>query len=92
MPCEDPSSIPEAVPLSTPSDSLSEEDEVVVPGPFQVSLAHKPCSSCYLGRFISDRVVTVSKEVEEEAPTTSGKEFPLWTPRVVFLIIPTPTL
>lgn len=48
VPCEDPSKILEAVPLPSPSDSLSEEDEGVVPGPFEVSLAHKPCSSSYL--------------------------------------------
>lgn len=45
VPCKDPSSVPEAVPLPSPSDSLSEEDKGVVPGPFEVSIAHKPCSS-----------------------------------------------
>ncbi|KMT13508.1 hypothetical protein BVRB_4g082880 [Beta vulgaris subsp. vulgaris] len=76
VPCEDPSSVPEVVPLPSPSDSLSEEDEGVVPGPFEVSLAHKPCSSSYLDRLISDRVVMVSEEAEDEAPTTSGQAFP----------------
>lgn len=80
VPCEDPSTVPEAVPLTTPSDSLSEEDEGVVPGPFDVSLAHKPCSSSYLDRLLSDKVVTVSEEPEDEAPTTSGQEVPSLDP------------
>lgn len=48
VPCEDHYEIPKAVPLLSPSNSFSEEDEGIVPGPFEVSLAHRPCISSYL--------------------------------------------
>lgn len=79
IPCEDPSKVPDALPLVDNPDSFSEEDEGVIPGPFEVSLAHKPCSSSYLDKLISDQVVTVSEEAKE-APTTSGQEVPLLDP------------
>lgn len=74
--CEDLSSIPDAIPLPSPSDSLSKEDEGMVPGPWEVSIAHRPCSTSYLEQLLSDGVVTVSDEGEDEAPTISGQECP----------------
>ena len=71
VPCEDPSSIPDAVPLHSPSNSLSGEDEGVVPGPWDVSIAHRHCSTSYLEWLLSDGVIMVSEEGEDEAPTTS---------------------
>ena len=44
----------------------------MVLGAWEVSVAHRPCNSSYLDRLLSDRVVTVSEEAEDEAPTTSG--------------------
>lgn len=76
IPCEDPLSILEAIPLPSPSDSVSEENEGVISGPWEVSISHIPCSTSYLDRVLSNGVVTMSEEVEDEAPCPSGQEYP----------------
>lgn len=76
IPCEDLSSILEAVPSPSPLDSLNEEDEGVILGPWEVSVAHKPCSARYLDRLLSNGVVMVFEEAEDEVLTTLVQEYP----------------
>lgn len=92
IPCLDHSAVPEAVPLPSPSDSLSKEDEGIIPGPWDVSVAHKPCVRSYLDRYISDGVVILSERVDEdEGLNTSGQDYPPRSlKKVLTLIIPTP--
>lgn len=79
--CEDPSVIPEAVPLFSPSDSMSEEDEGVIPGPWEVLVAHKTCARSYLDRYISDGIVAVFENaVDDEGPSTFSQDYPSLDP------------
>lgn len=66
MPYPEPSAVPEAVPLPSPLGSLSEEDDSVIPGPWEVSIAHRNCARIYLDWHISNGAVMVSGRIDEE--------------------------
>lgn len=48
----------------------------MVPGTWEIYVAHRPCNSSYLDWLLLDMVVMVSEEAEDKVPTISGQEFP----------------
>ena len=70
--CLDPSAIPDAIPLPSPSSLVEEEAEDIVPFPWEVSLAFLSSKS-YLDKYISDGVVRAAMSGDEEETSTSGR-------------------
>lgn len=71
--CQDPSAVPDAVLLPSPSSSMEEEAEGAIPIPWKASLAF-PSSKSYLDKYIFDGVVSATMSGDEKETLTSGRQ------------------